>query len=170
MSNMDVWSSLRWILASNMMLWQHFHFSSEPESPNLGPNWLVWWYKGATISPWDSIPMAQTLCLCLIWMYEAVWGGHLPQAWRYGIISTPQVNLNPQIWGQLCRCNGIRVQPYALLRQHTIGSNILYMSNMDVWSSLRQISASNMMLWHQFHTSSGPELPKVWCKPKCIKK
>ncbi len=46
-------------------------------------------------------------------MYEVVWGGYQPQPWSCGIISTPQVNLNPQIWGQLGQCNGIRVQPYA---------------------------------------------------------
>jgi hypothetical protein len=32
----------------------------------------------------------------------------------YGIIFTPQVTLTSQIWGQLGRCNGIWVQPYAL--------------------------------------------------------
>ncbi len=30
------------------------------------------------------------------------------------IISTPQVNLNPQIWGQLGRCNGIMMQIISL--------------------------------------------------------
>ncbi len=52
--------------------------------------------------------------ICLIWMYEVVWGEYQPQTWRCGIISTPQVNLNPQVWGQLGQCNGIKVQPYAL--------------------------------------------------------
>ncbi len=47
-------------------------------------------------------------------MHEVVWGEYQPQPWRCGIISTPQVNLNPQIWGQLGQCNSIRVQPYAL--------------------------------------------------------
>ncbi len=32
---------------------------------------------------------------------------------------------------------------------------------MDVWSDLRWISASNMTLWHQFHSSSGPEFPNL---------
>ncbi len=64
--------------------------------------------------PWDSIPMSQTLCLCLIWMYESVWSGYQPQPWCCGIIFTPQVTLTSQIWGQLGRCNGIRVHAYSL--------------------------------------------------------
>ncbi len=39
MPNMDVWSGLRGILAWTMMLWHHFHSTSEPESQNLGPTW-----------------------------------------------------------------------------------------------------------------------------------
>ena len=114
MSNIDVWSSLRWISASTMTLCHHVHSSSDPESSNLVPTWPVKPYKGASICPWDSIPMAQTLCICLIWMYTVVWGEYQTQTWCCGIISTPQVTLNPQIWGQLGRCNGIREHPYDL--------------------------------------------------------
>jgi len=39
-------------------------------------------------------------------MYEVVWGGNQPQTWLNAIISTPQVNLNSQIRGQLGWCNG----------------------------------------------------------------
>ncbi len=113
MTYMIVWSGQRWMSASIMMLWQFFHSSSEPDKfPKLKKTWLVG--MGATICRWDSIPMSQTLCTCLIWMYEVVRGGCQPQPWSCGIISTPQVNLNPQIWGQLGQCNGMRVQPYAL--------------------------------------------------------
>ncbi len=30
-----------WISTSTMMLWHHFHSTSDPESTNLGPAWLV---------------------------------------------------------------------------------------------------------------------------------
>jgi hypothetical protein len=30
-----------WISASTMTLWHHFHSTSDPESPNLGPAWPV---------------------------------------------------------------------------------------------------------------------------------
>ncbi len=58
--------------------------------------------------------MSQTLCKCLIWMYEVVWSGYQPQPWCWGIILTPQVTLTSQIWGQLGRCNDIRVHPYSI--------------------------------------------------------
>ena len=45
------------------------------------------------------------------------------------------------------------------LGQHNNGLNTLYMSNMNVWSSLRWILASTMMLCHQFHSTSDPDFP-----------
>jgi hypothetical protein len=30
-----------WISASNITLWNHYHSTSDPESPNLGPTWPV---------------------------------------------------------------------------------------------------------------------------------
>ena len=90
-SNMDVWSGLlRWISASTTMLWHHSHSTSLPEFPNLGTTWPVECYKGAPIWPWDSILMAQTLCVYLILMFEVVWGEYQHRPWRYGIIFTPR--------------------------------------------------------------------------------
>ncbi len=45
------------------------------------------------------------------------------------------------------------------LRLHTNGSNTLHMPNMNVWRSLKWISASTMMLWlwHHFYSTSVPE-------------
>ena len=74
-----------------------FSLHKWPKFQNLGPTLLVLWYKGASLCPWDSIPIAQTHNICLEWMWEAVCGGYQPQPWRYGMISTPQVNLNYQI-------------------------------------------------------------------------
>ncbi len=167
--------------------------------------------------------MAQTFCICLIWMYEAVWGRYQPQPCGYPIILIPQVTLISQIWGQLGWCNGIRVHPYALepayqwlkhfvyvlygcmewsevdislnheviatfslykwpwvpksganlanvmvwgcthmpLRQHINGSRVFYMCNMDVWSSLRWISASTMWLFHHSHSWNNPDFSKL---------
>ena len=113
MSNMDVWRGLRWVLVSIVTLWCHFHSSSGLGVPNLGGTWPMDQYKGATICPWDSIPMLKTLYTCLIWMCEEVWAGHQPQLWRYDIIFTAQVTLTYQIWGQLGPCNSIRVQRFA---------------------------------------------------------
>jgi hypothetical protein len=105
MSTMDIWSGLRWVSASNMMLWYHFQSSCDPDFPNLMvPTWSLSQYKGASMFPWDSIPMDQTLCICLLWMYEVIWGRYQPQPWCYGIIFTPQKTLASHNWGQLCQC------------------------------------------------------------------
>ncbi len=107
MSNMDVWRYLRWVSVSIVTLWCHFHSSSDPGVPNLGPTWPMQQYKGATICTWDSVPMLKTFYICLIWMYEEVWGGYRPQTWGYDVIFTPQVALTYQIWGQLVPCNSM---------------------------------------------------------------
>ena len=52
--------------------------------------------KGEPICPWDGIPMAQTLFICPIRMYEVVWGGYQPLPWDNDIIPTPQVTRIPK--------------------------------------------------------------------------
>ncbi len=84
MSNMDVGSSLRWLSASTMMWWHHFDSTSDQESQNLR-------CMTATLCPWTAYEGGQTLCICLIWLWEAVWGGCQPQPWSNDIILTPQV-------------------------------------------------------------------------------
>ncbi len=42
-----------------------------------------------------------------------VWGGYQPQPWYIGIIFTPQVTQNSQIWGHLGRHSNMMVHPYA---------------------------------------------------------
>ncbi len=106
--------------------------------------------------------MAQTLCIWLIWMYEAIWGRYWPQTWRCGIISTPQVKLTSQILGQLGCCNGIRAHPYAFEKAYQHGLKTLFMSNMDVWSNLRWISDSNMTLDSIFSTPQVNLNPQIW--------
>jgi hypothetical protein len=53
------------------------------------------------------------------------------------------------------------------LRRHANTSNPLYMSNVDLGSSLRWMLASTMMKWHHFHSTSDLELqnlgPTVLC-------
>ena len=69
--------------------------------------------------------------------------GYQHQPWCYGKIFTPQVNLSLKIWGQPGRCNEIRVHPYSLKTAYQCRKH-LYMSDMDVWSGLRWISASTV--------------------------
>jgi hypothetical protein len=123
---MDVWRGLRWVSASVLTLWCHFHSSSDPDEPNLGSTWSMWQYKGATICPWDSEWMLKTLYICQIWMYEEVWGGYWTQTWGYDVIFTPQVTLTYQIWGHLGPCNSIRVQPYAVETSYQCLKHFIY--------------------------------------------
>ena len=148
MSNMDVWSNLRWTSASTMTLWHNFCSSSDPDFPNLGPTWPVQKYESAPTWTWDSISMAQTLCTCLIWMYEVVWVGYQPQPWSYGIISTPQVTLSPQIEGQLGRCNGIRVHSHALETAYQWLKHFVY-----AYYGYMKWSEVNISLNHEFIAS-----------------
>jgi len=76
--------------------------------------------------PWDSIPMAQTLFIHLIWMYEAVWGGYRPHPSCNGIIFTPQVTLDSQILGHLGKFNCKKVHPYALETAHQWLKHFVY--------------------------------------------
>ena len=73
MSNVEVGSGLRWIFASNMTLWHHLHLYSNPELPNLGQTWPVEWYTCASICPWDSITVAQTLCMSNVDVGSGLW-------------------------------------------------------------------------------------------------
>ena len=109
MSNMDEGSSLTlmWILVLTMTNW---HCLTPPVSPNPQIWRQIGQYNSIRVhpyDPWDSMLMAQTLCIWQLWMYEVVRGGYQPQPWHNDINFTPQVNLTTQIWGQLSRCNGI---------------------------------------------------------------
>ena len=106
--------------------------------------------------------MAQPLCIRLIWMCGVVWGEYQPQPWCCsGIISPPQVNPNPKIWGQLGRCKGIRVHPYALETAYQWLTCICLLW-MDVWSNLRWISVSNMTLDSIISTPQVNLTSQIW--------
>ncbi len=97
--------------------------------------------------------MAQTLCICRIWMYEVVWGENQPQLWRCGIIFTTQVNLTSQIWGQLGWCTGIRVHPYALETAYQWLKHFVY----SLYGCMKRfkvgISLKHDVRYHHFYSS-----------------
>ena len=67
----------------------------------------VWLCKAATVFPWTEYQCAQTLCIHLIWMKEAVWGGCQSQSGRTDNILTPQVTQSPRGY------NCVRLLSYA---------------------------------------------------------
>ncbi len=56
--------------------------------------------KADTVCQWTAYQCAEILCICLIWMWEAVWGGCQPQPWHHHIILTKQVTQSPKIWAK----------------------------------------------------------------------
>ena len=133
---------------------------------NLNPQILgqLGCYNGIRVHPylletWDSIPMSQTLCICLLWMYEAVWSRYQPQPWRYGIIFTPQVTLTSQILGQLGRCNCIRVHPYSLETAYQWLEHFIYVLYRCMkWSDV------DTSLNHDVMASFSHHKPRKWNK------
>jgi hypothetical protein len=102
--------------------------------------------KAATTCLWTAYECAQTLCICSIWMWEAVWGGCQAPSWCNDMILTPQVSEKAKSWCGPTRV-GISVSGCYCVPMDSkwMCSNTLYMSNMDVGSSLRWLSASTMM-------------------------
>jgi hypothetical protein len=72
MSNVDGGSSLSWLSDSTMTLYHHFDYTSDPESQNLSQVLWVYLFEATAICPWTAYQCAQTLCKCLMCMWEAV--------------------------------------------------------------------------------------------------
>jgi hypothetical protein len=65
--------------------------------------WAVQLCKALTVCvcQWTVYQCAQTLCRCVIWMWEAVWGGCQPQPQHNDINLTPRVTQkNLKIWAK----------------------------------------------------------------------
>jgi len=173
MSNMDVWSGLRWISASKMTLWHHFHSTSDLEFPGsnalykshvnvwggirwiLSSTMMIWHHSYSTSDPeflnhWDSIPVAQTLCICPIWIWEVVWGESQPQPWHlwhhFHSTSDPEIT----IWGQLGQCNGMGA-PKCHWDSIPVAQTLLYFCVLYGW--LKWIEVDLSLLIHDLMTA-----------------
>ena len=72
MSNVDVGSSLSWLPSSAMTLCHHFDSTSDPEPQIMSRVRWVLLIEATAVCPWTAYQCAQTLCIYLIWMWEAV--------------------------------------------------------------------------------------------------
>ncbi len=135
MYNVDAGSSLSWLSESTMTLYHHYDSTSDPERQNLSQVLWVWLFEATDICPWTAYQSAQTLCICLMCMWEAVWFGCELQPWHNDIILTPQVTQNPK---SDTSSVGITVWGYCHMPMDIISmcSNTLFMSNVYVGSSL----------------------------------
>ncbi len=112
-------------------------------------------FEAITICPWKAYQCAQTLCICQIWMQEAVWVGCQPQPW---LNETPKSDPNSV---------GITVD-YCHMPMNSISmfSKTMYLSNVDEWEAdwvgcQPQPWCNDIMLTPQVNQN-----PKIWAK-KC---
>ncbi len=96
MSNVDAGSSLCWLSARTMTY--DIIFTSDPEPQIMSQVVWVYPFEAIAICSWKAYECTQTLCICLMWMREAVWVGCQPQPWPNHIMLTPQVTQNPKLW------------------------------------------------------------------------
>ncbi len=81
----------------------HNHIILTPQ-PQVTQNPKIWAYSCGLncvrllLNAHRQYQCAQTLCICLIPIWEAVWGGCQSQPWYNHIILTPQATQNPQNW------------------------------------------------------------------------
>ncbi len=151
--------------ASTMTLWVMVSCSLHkwPRLSKSGVNLASVTVYGCRHMPWEGIPMAQTLCIPLIRIWEAVWGGYRPQRWRNGAIFT--LHKRPRFPKSGANLAGVMVQgcTHLPLKQHTNCSNTLYMFTMDVWSGLKWISVDISLSYDVmtvFALLKWPWLPK----------
>jgi hypothetical protein len=175
--NMDVWSDPRWLQPQQL----HHSIIFTPQvthtSPNLAPTWPVerCCKKGAHICPRDSIPMAQPLYKylngCTEWSEVDISLNHDLMIWHH---FHPTSN-DPEfpIWGQLGRCNGIRVHPYVNETAHQGQKHFVYVSygcmkwfKDDVYCQLNYdaIASFPSHNWPWEFPNLGPTWLVEWCK------
>ena len=128
---MDEGSTLRWLLTLTTKQWHHFVSTSYPEPPNLTQVMWIELFEATTICRWTAYQCAQTLCLCLSWMQEAVWDGCQPQPWLitsfwlYKWPRTPKSdpsNVGIPIWGY---CRSMPSTSISMC-QNTLFMSVLY--------------------------------------------
>ena len=121
-SNMDVWSILRWISASTKRFWHYDYviiYTSQVTlilsqiRRQLGRCYIIRVHPCALERAYQWLKHFLYVQYGCMKYSKAVWVGYQPQTWHYGIMYTPQLTMNYQIWGQLGRWIVIRVHTYA---------------------------------------------------------
>ena len=88
-------------------------------------------FEATVLCPWTADQCAQTLCICLRWMGEAVWGGWQPQPQPLlnDIVLTTQVTKNSKIWPKFCGYNCVWLLPYAHGQHVNVLKHFVYVSD-----------------------------------------
>ncbi len=143
-SNLEVGRGLRWMSASTMMWWYHFHSTSDQEFPNLGPTWPS---NGVRLHPYSHETACQILKHFQYIQYGSGKGSGVDVSLNHDVMVSFPPHNDPDFpnlglylagvttWWCICMT----------LRQHTNGSTTSYISIMNVEWGLRWMSASTMM-------------------------
>ncbi len=70
------------------------------QPPKYEPSSVGTTFRGYCHRPLTAYQCSQSLCICLMRMWEAVWVGCQPQPWQNDIILTPKVTQNLKIWAK----------------------------------------------------------------------
>jgi hypothetical protein len=146
---------------------------SDPEPQNLSQAVWVWLCKAATVCPWTAYQCAQTLCICLIWMREAVWVGGQPQPWCNDIMLTPHVTQNPpkkqEVWVWLCKAATVCLWTAYQCAQ-TLCICLIWMRE-AVWGGGQPQPWCNDIMLTPHVTQNPPKKQEVWvwlCKAATV--
>jgi hypothetical protein len=142
--NVDAGSSVRRWSASTMPLYHHFDYKSDHKPQNLTQVMWLNLFETTSLCQWTAYQCAQTLCMCLMWMQEAVWVAvnvnhdAMTSFWlhmwpRITTKSDPS-NVGITVWG-ICHMPMDSISMY---------SKVLYMSNVDAGHSLSWLCALTM--------------------------
>jgi hypothetical protein len=132
-SNVDAWDAV-WG-GYQPQPWCNGIILNPQETPKYVPSSVGITVWGYSCMPWTECQCAQTLCICLMWMWEAVWVGCQPEPWANDIILTPQVTQNPKIRPKICG--------YIYLRKFEVAVSI----NHNVMTSFWLHSDPNPKIW-----------------------
>ncbi len=156
-SNVHAGSSLRWLSASTMTLSHCFDSTSDPEHQIMSQVLWVQLFEATVICPWKACQCAHTLCICLVWMREAM--VEVAVSFNYVVMTPFWLHKWPRAPNYEPSKLGITLWGYCHFPTDSISmcSNTLYMSYVDAGSSLRWLSASTKLEWYHFDSTSDPD-------------
>ncbi len=145
---MDVGCSLKLFVDSTMKPQYNLASPTLQLSKNSPPLTQVLKCKGAPICPSTAHQGAKTLCIHMVWMWDAIWSCLLPQPWNHNTIwHRPYLKL-PKIHPHLHKYNSVRVHPYVHPQHIKVLKHFLY-----IWYGCRLPSETVCYLNHDTTTT-----------------
>ena len=140
-----------------MGLWSLNHdvslgLSHTPNFPIIHPPTFrgIYQCKGTPTCPSTAYQTDETLCMYIIWMWDAVYGALKPQPWLYNITRTQPYPNFPIIHPHLQRHISVRAHPHVHPQHIKVLKHFAYIS---YWCGMQ--STGLWSLNHDFATSLG---------------